>query len=234
MDASFDNSLEGLRVGADKVLSFGESVIIHAAREMPDWQVREFCKIPIYFGGRKYYLKRKLRLERPYAMSYELEPWPEDLHEESNLDITYDGEYVAQRDRLVRADQRNDLGRALLLPFFPFLGFLWSEFKDRKLERFGLNPLSMTAASVLLGFAVVVIEIIFLFLFRLGFAQVVFGLSTPRPDFTLFVLLLVDTVARADQVLRGVNSPAGFLEWFVKPVLRSCRQAVKKSPLPRN
>lgn len=234
MTRSFESGAAGLRVGSDKVSWFGESVIIQAAREMPDWQVREFCKIPIYFDGRKYYLKRKLRLERPYAMSYELETWPEDLHEESKLEISYDAEYVAQRDRLIQADKRNDLGRALLLPFFPFLGFLWSRFKDRELERFGLNPLSMTQASVLLEFALVVIEIIFLFIFHLGFAQVVFGLATSWLDFTLFVVLLVDTVIRADQVLRDVDLPAGFLEWLVKLVQRTRRRPGKNSPLPRN
>jgi len=230
MNPFFDDSLEGLRVGSDKVLWFGESVLIHATREMPDWQVREFCKIPIYFDGRKYYLKKKLRLERPYAMSYELDPWPEDLHEESNLDITYDAQYVAQRDQLIQSDKRNDLGRALLLPFFPFLGFLWSGFKDRKLERFGLSPVSMTTASVLLEFALVVIEVIFLFIFHYGFAQVVLGLSTSRFDFTLFVLLLVDMIARADQVLRGVDPPAGFLEWLVNIIVRLYRKANSKSP----
>lgn len=232
MDASFDNSLEGLRVGPDKVRWFGESVIIHATREMPDWQVREFCKIPIYFDGRKYYLKRKLRLERPYAMSYELDPWPEDLHEESKLDITYDEQYVAWRDRLIQTDKWNDLGRALLLPFFPFLGFLWSRFKDHKLERFGLNPLSMTLASVLLEFALVVIEVIFLFIFHYGFAQVVFGLDTAWLDCTLFVMMLIDTIVRADQVLRGVDVPAGFLEWLVNFLVRTRRRHKDNSQNP--
>ena len=232
MDPSFDNPREGLRVGSDKVLWFGESVIIHATREMPDWQVREFCKIPIYFHDRKYYLKRKTRLERPYAVSYELDLWPEDLHEESTLDITYDEQYVAQRDRLIQTDKRNDLGRALLLPFFPFLGFLWSRFKDHKLERFGLNPLSMTMASVLLEFALVVIEVIFLFIFHYGFAQVVFGLATSWLDFTLFGLMLVDTVVRADQVLRGVNAPAGFLEWLVNFFVQPYRRHKDNSPNP--
>ena len=234
MARSIESGAAGLRVGSDKVSWFGESVIIHAAREMPDWQIREFCKIPIHFDGRKYYLKRKLRLERPYAMSYELEPWPEDLHEESKLEISYDANYVAQRDRLLLTDKGNDLGRAFLLPFFPFLGFLWSGFKDRKLERFGFNPLSMTTASVLLEFALVVIEVIFLFLFHLGFGQVVFSLATSWLDFAAFVVLLVDMVVRADQVLRGVELPAGFLEWLVKPLLRTCRRAAKKSSLPRN
>jgi hypothetical protein len=234
MTHSFESGAGGLNVGSDRVSWFGELVIIQAAREMPDWQIREFCKIPIYFEGRKYYLKRKLRLERPYAMSYELELWPEDLHEESKLGISYDAEYVAQRDRLVQADKGNDLGRALLLPFFPFLGFLWSHFKDRTLERFGLNPLSMTRASVLLEFALVVYEIIFLFIFHFGFAQVVFGLSTSWLDCALLVILLLDLVVRADQVLRGVEQPAGFLEWLVKLVRRPSRRTGKNSPSPRN
>ncbi|SRR6266511_4125559 len=213
-------SSPGLSVASDKVLYYGESVIIYATREMPDWQVREFCKIPIYFEGRKFYLLRKARMEPPYVMGYELEPWPEDLHEESNLSITYDQDYVAQRNRLVQTEQRNDLGRLLLLPLFPFLGFLWARFKDRTLERFGFHPVSMTNASLLVEFGFFVIETIFLFVFHDGFAQVAFGLATAWLDYAVFVVFLVDMIARYDQVLRGIESPPGFLEWLVRFVGR--------------
>jgi hypothetical protein len=214
MEPLFDNSREGLQVGSDKVLYYGDSVIVYATREMPDWQVREFCKIPIYFEERKFYLKRKSRMERPYAMGYELEPWPEDLHEESKLAINYDAEYVAQRDRLIRSDKRNDFGRAMLLPFFPLLGFLWSRFKDRELEPFGLNPVSMTKASLFLEFAIIVIEVVFLFILDSGFAQVVFGLATSWFDLALFLVLSIDAVVRYDEVLRGAESPSGLVEWM--------------------
>src|SRR5256885_3762931 len=163
MDPVFEDSREGLPIGSDKVVFFEESIVVYAARAMPDWQVREYCRIQVYFQDRKYYIRRKARAESPYVMGYELAPWPEDLHEESNLAITYDEDYVAQRDRLIQADRGNDLVRLLLLPFFPLLGFLWARFKDRKLERFGLNPVTMTQASLLLSVAVVVIESVFLF-----------------------------------------------------------------------
>src|SRR5207247_951109 len=105
-------------------------------------------------------------------------------------------------------------------------------FKDRELERFGLNPVSMTSASLLLSSAVVVIETIFLFVLpsHVGFAEVVFGLATSWLDYALFAVLLLDTIARYDQVLRGVESPPGFLEWLVKLFWRPRGGARNHSP----
>src|SRR6266511_2730531 len=87
-------SSPGLSVASDKVLYYGESVIIYATREMPDWQVREFCKIPIYFEGRKFYLLRpRLQFVTHHIRGFHASLAQEDLHEESNLSITYDQDY---------------------------------------------------------------------------------------------------------------------------------------------
>jgi hypothetical protein len=227
MEPVFENSREGLTVGSDKVVFFDGSIVVYAARAMADWQVREYCRIPVFFQDRKYYIRRKARAEAPYVMGYELAPWPEDLHEESSLSITYDQEYVARRDRFLQQDKLDDFGRLLLLPCFPLLGFLWSGFKDRRLERFGFDPVSMTSASLLVEFAIFLIETVFLLVLpiHVGFAQVVFGLETPWFDCTLLVMVLADMVARYDQVLRGVEIPAGFLEWLLKS-----RPAAKSRP----
>ena len=49
-----------------------------------DWPIREFCRVPIYFGGRKYYVRSRTKAERPYAMVYELSVYlePCESHDE--------------------------------------------------------------------------------------------------------------------------------------------------------
>src|SRR3989442_11606184 len=49
-------SVRAVNVGSDEVYFEGERVVIHASERM-DWPVREFCKVPILFQGRKYYLR---------------------------------------------------------------------------------------------------------------------------------------------------------------------------------
>jgi hypothetical protein len=61
-----------LAVGPDLVRVGDEIVTVFAMREMPDWTVREFCRVPIHFRGYKFFPKRKLPDPSPYAFRYEL------------------------------------------------------------------------------------------------------------------------------------------------------------------
>jgi len=67
-------------------------------RQMPDWQVREFARVPIYFRDRKYFLRQKLAGQKPYAARYVLEPWPAEGAQTTNAWLSYDDETVAQRE----------------------------------------------------------------------------------------------------------------------------------------
>lgn len=204
-------------IGPDRVIRLPDGAIIYAAREMPDWQIREFCKIPILFEGRKFYLLQKHRTDPPYALAYELSAWPDDLHEESPVKITYDEGYVARREQEARQDSRDELVRFCLLPFYPFLGYLWSRFKDDSLERFGFQPRPITAASITFSLGVILLEGIFL-----GFVDAGWLASSISPrfqvvDFALFGVLLVDSGIRMPQLFGGVESPDGLLEWLLRP-----------------
>ena len=88
-----------MKVGSDQVNVEGNRLIIHAAEPM-DWPIREFCRIPICFESRKYYVRSKHKGERPYAMVYELWPWPANLHEASTRQVVYDAAYVVERDEI--------------------------------------------------------------------------------------------------------------------------------------
>lgn len=220
MRAPDDIGPDDTRIGPDRVVCLDDAVLVYAAREMTDWQVREFCRIPIHFRGAKFYVRRKARGEPPFAFCYELAPWPADLFQESKLAIYYDEAYVAQRDAETKTEEVDQLGRVVLLMLYPLLGFLWSGFKDRKLERFGFKPASITAASLYLAFGLLLGEIIFFGFLEQGFLEIALGLPTSLLDYFLLLALPVDSVVRCSQVLQGIEAPDGFLEWLFRGLRR--------------
>jgi hypothetical protein len=206
--------LSELEVGPDKVHLIGNEVTVFAMRAMPDWTVREFCQVPIYFQDKKYYLKRKTAGPPPYAFHYQLAPWHSGLGEESNRPISYGEAYVAHREEQFRSERRNDHLYPALLSIYPLLGLCWSRFKERVLGPRGFEPVSITEASILLVFACFMLEGVFVCYFRLGFLALVFSREWLLwVDYSLFALLPVDCIIRYGQVLRGDESPQGFLEW---------------------
>jgi hypothetical protein len=217
-------------VGPDCAIIQDDILHIYARRAMPDWTVREFQRQAIFFQGRKYYLRLAEPAPRPYAARYELAPWPEDLHEQSNRSFAYDEAFVAERDRQALAQGARSLGHACLLPFYPFLGFFWSGFKDRALAPLGFVPASVTSASVLLEFLLMILQgILFGYLGGGLIAQTLsrcllhpgtYGGSGAVLDLALLAVLAVDCAVRYSQGLRGDERPDGFLEWLLKPFRR--------------
>src|SRR5688572_21915587 len=94
------------RVGPDEISMSGDLVIIDAAREMPDWEVREFCRPAIYFRERRYFLLRRAR-SRGQRMRYELKPWEDD--ENPVRTITYDDQYVQEREQSAHGNRRAEV-----------------------------------------------------------------------------------------------------------------------------
>ena len=227
--------LESFKVGADRVAFFGELVIIDAAREMPGWIVREFARKPIYFRSKKYLLRSKSPSEKPYALRYVLEPWPADFAEPQREFLTYDEETVAHRDAAIRRAQASGAVRHVLLLLYPFLGFLWSSPKD-KLARLGFEPRSITSASVLLTFALLLPELVFagivLWVSTLkgqpafaGFLRLLWGSPDIRisgltlpfwpVEFLVVAAVTADFLMRFSKMITHTDeAPYGFLEWL--------------------
>jgi hypothetical protein len=210
------NQNEEFDLGPDRVVVSAGEVTIYTPRPMDGWEVREFCRIPIWFRDHKFFVRRKWQVEGARRYAYELGPWPDDLHEESPIKIKYDELYVALRDEAHRRDMGSELGRLVLLPFYPFLGFGWSRFKDRTLEPFGINPVSVTEASLMLSLGLFLLEAIFTFYLHQGYGQLLFGFSSLWWDGLALVILPLDAVVRYNQVLRGDEVPDGFLEWLLR------------------
>jgi hypothetical protein len=196
-------------VGADEVTFDGDVVVIHARHPIIDWSVREFHHHAIYFRYKKYLLRGKSVTGKPFAMRYELAPWPEDLREESMRSFTYDAEFVAARDAGVVSERRHSLVWQLMLPIYPLLGFAWRNFKRRVLWPMGFEPASITAASTMFTFCVV-----------MGFG-VMYGWFGMRlighlTDLIILATLSLDCAFRYDQLIRHEEVPDGFLEWLFK------------------
>lgn len=209
-----------IQVGSDKVLLDGRRVIIDAMRPITDWSVREFCQHPIYFEGWRYLLVGKRRATKPFAVRYELHAWPENLHEASPISFTYDADFVAARDAAVRLEQQRTFAWYLLLPLYPVLGLFWSRFKERRLWPLGFVPTSITSASVMLMFCLLVAEGIFYGWLNGGFVVLLTGKSFDWIvhdwlDAALMLVLGWDCAIRFGQLFRDDKPvPDGLFEWL--------------------
>jgi hypothetical protein len=203
-------------VGADKVAVSADRVVIYAVNPM-DWPVREFHRVPIFFDGGKFYLRTKsAETTPPFVMRYELWLWPANLHEESSEKITYDGGYVDNRDEAARRNRVENIWHTILLPFYPLLGFCWSNFKQGWLQRIGFDPRETTSISIFVGFTLLFSEAVFVGWLQRGLVTVFFDSARYIPvDMALLLLLMADTVLRYGRLLDLDNQTHwGFGEWL--------------------
>jgi hypothetical protein len=226
---------ETIKVGPDLVTVTDREVIIDATHEMPDWQVRGFTRAPIYFRDKKYFLRQQEAGQRPYAVRYILDPWPEGYTQAVRSFFTYDEEAVAQREAGVKSGHIDDIGRAVLIIFYPLLGMLWSGTKE-KLVRFGFVPRTITGVSIFVSFGLFLLQGVFAKLqimtsLRTGKIVIggmirafygedylnlgLFDVRVLWLDVVVLVVVFLDVLIRYSQHLRGdEESPWGFAEWL--------------------
>lgn len=204
-----------MNFGSDKVHAEGERLIIQATEPM-DWPIREFCRIPLYFQGRKYYLRSKRKGEPPYAMVYELWPWPTGSHEASTRQVIYDEAYVLERDRMAAKGRGYERLHVILLPLYPLLGLCWSGFKNRVLASIGFEPGSITKASIALTFNLFIAEGVFVGWLAGGLLMYLLQRPGLRVvDWALMIMLGADSLMRFSQSLKlDVDRHWGFCEWL--------------------
>lgn len=204
-----------VQVGGDRVSVQGHCLVIEA-RELMDWPVREFYRVPIYFQGQKFYVRTAGEAAAPFVRRYELALWPPDQPEQTTKMVVYDEAYVMARDAAARARRGDDRWHLFLLPFFPFLGFCWSGFKNRVLTRMGFAARDITSASIALGFSLMLAQGIFVGWLRGGLLMWFLQSASLRlADLALLALLTADVVVRYSQHLQlDVDRPWGFCEWL--------------------
>lgn len=229
-----------VQIGPDKVIVTDDLVTIDARHEMPEWKVRSFKVIPIYFESKKYYLAEKRQAERPYAVRYLLKPWADGI-DGATIFQTYDTETVAQRDSSRRSEAQGEVARAFLLLFYPFLGLLWSRTQQR-LNRVGFVPRSITSISIFTVFCLIFAQGVFLVMSLQASARsgvIVIGgmirafagldhlqIGPVRIPLNLFDLLvslamMADVAVRYTKYLQDDEWTGGFLEWLFRRSARS-------------
>ncbi len=197
-----------LDIGTDKVCLEPERLIIHAAEPM-DLPIREFCRVPVYFQGRKYYVRSQQAGERPRGVVYELWAWPPGLREASTRQVFYDQAYVIERDKVAATGRRHERFHFVLLPLYPLLGLCWSRFKNQVLGAWGFEPGAITKASIFLTFNAFMVDGIFVAWLGIGLVGV------PLWDWAILLLLGADTALRFGQSLKlDVEHYWGIFEWM--------------------
>lgn len=230
-----------VQIGPDKVIVTDDLVTIDVKHEMPDWKVRAYKVIPIYFENKKYYLAEKRQGERPYAIRYLLKPWVDGQIDGAAIFQTYDAEAVAQRDSSRRSETQGEVVRAFLLLFYPFLGLLWSRTQQR-LNRLGFLPRSITSISIFMVFCLIFAQGVFLVMSLQASARS--GVITiggmirafaPRDhlhigpvgiplyffDILISVAMILDVAVRYTKYLKDDEWTGGFLEWIFRRSDRS-------------
>jgi hypothetical protein len=222
-------------VGPDRVTVSAQEAVIEARNPMPDWDVREMNHVPVYLEDQKYYLVEGRKAAPPYAVRYVLLPWPRYQATNANTFHAYDLEVVTEREAHLRTGHLEELGRAFLMPFYPFLGLFWSGVQKR-LVRFGYVPHAITGFSIFFIFSLLFGQGVFAVILlnsSLRTGSILIGgfiramsasnaihlgpVSIPITllDILLLVALLSDLIMRYSNYLRDDDWAGGFLEWLV-------------------
>jgi hypothetical protein len=224
-----------VHIGPDQVTITENEVVIETKHEMPDWKVQTVQVPVIHFEGRKYFLAEKGQAQPPCVVRYVLRPWPQGKVPNPKIFHSYDTETVAERDSARRSGIRDELLRAQLLIFYPFLGLLWSGFQKR-LIRLGFLPHAISGLSIFTVFSLFFTQMAFIALMVQASARsgnLMIGgmirammsqndlhigpLSLPVAilDGLLTLALLSDVLVRYTRYLREDDWAGGFLEWLV-------------------
>jgi hypothetical protein len=225
-----------VQVGPDRVTFKENEVTIEAKNRMEDWKVRDLNPWPVYLNDKKYNLIQTSKGQKPYEATYVLVPWPADLSTNAKGFYTYDAEAVSERTSIKRSGQLDDIVKAFLIPFYPFLGLFWSG-TQRRLSRFGFVPHAITGISIFIVFCMIFAQGVFAIVtingsIRSGKIMIggflramsshdnlqIGSLSIPIGilDCILVVLLLADIAMRYSYYLREHDWSGGILEWIVR------------------
>jgi hypothetical protein len=236
MEATMEVKTETvINVGPDRVTRTGEDVLIEAKHPMSDWQVRELNPVPVYFEDRKYHLLEEGKAQAPFAQRYLLRPWPEGESTNVKAFYVYDAETVAEREAHLRRGHLEEVVHAGLFPFYPFLGLLWSG-TQKRLQRFGFVPHSISGISIFTIFSLLFAEGVFVVILlnaSLRSGKIMIGgmvralvpadylhlgpISIPviLLDALLALAFVADVCVRFGRHFQEDQWAGGFLEWLV-------------------
>ncbi len=216
--------MASFEVGSDTVWFEGRRLVVDAARDMPDWQVRQHRRPQIRFRNHLYFPVE--RTEGKWGkVRFVLEPWPERSTDLPGPRIEYDASYVLARDGAARRSMAGEGLGPLIFVAMPVIGLLPSMVKARIQDRLGINPESATRASVTAEAGVAVLLLFFWGVS--GWGNLISTMKEGVALFggaqcTLFLIILalgLDWAFRWGAVFRGTGFYPGFYEWLWGPIL---------------
>jgi hypothetical protein len=219
--------MASFEIGSDTAWFEARRLVIDAARDMPDWEVRQHRKPQIRFRSHVYFPVE--RVEGKWGrVRFVLEPWPEGSTDVPGPRIDYDESYVLERDGTARRSLAGAGLGPLLYLTFPLLGLLPSAIKEQLEQRFGLPQGTVTYVSILFEgtFALV----LFVAWGISGWANMITALapgggpavgSLQCTIFGFAILIGTDWAFRWGAHFRGGETSPGFYEWLWGPLLKS-------------
>jgi hypothetical protein len=147
---------------------------------------------------------------------YQLEPWDPLDGEVTGDEIGYGAEYVALRDHVQTVGRRRNRVTVALGCIGPLVGFLWGPTKGRLEERYGIDPVASTFASVwievVMAFGALAVTAIGTMVMGLGGNS---GLPV-QSCLLIAVGAVVDAAARWSRLLGEERPGPGFYEWLFR------------------
>ena len=200
------------RVGRDTVQREGRRLIVHSAREMPDWQARRFRRTRVVVGGQPFFVADAGRgADRRHR--YVLEPWPDELADRPSRTIVYDDEYVALRD----GGRLHAWMGLLLWPLqtlaAPLLGCLWHQTKRALEAPLALEARRATRQSIFAQYGIA------LALAAFSWPLAIHGAIAPVSPFTTAgaaIVLLIDAAMRYEHLQNHPEDLLGCFEWLAR------------------
>jgi hypothetical protein len=193
-------------IGSDQVTYEGGYLAIYSRADMPDWYVKKYRKLAIYYEGTKYFLADKAALGNG-SFRYLLTPWPPDLSDLPGGELIYDEQFVHLRDDAADQEKQAEIGNLLLLPVQPLIGFLPFSVKER-LEEYGIDPQRVTYYSLWVEFLLIFVHLCL---------TVIANFTTVFNIYYLIAAIIVlslDGVVRYAAAQKEDERPYGFYEWI--------------------
>jgi hypothetical protein len=178
---------------------------------MPHWTVGKHRKTLIVVRGLTYAVAEATPSNGGWQ--YVLTRWAPPPHELPGRIITYDDAYARDREMEARAFEASQRVRWVLLPLSPLLGFLPRVAKARLHERYGFEPRGLTAWSVRIEGAALLVELV------LASISATTGVSFgggPAVGAVVLLLGIPDFAVRVGVLLDDEFPPYGAYEWLAQ------------------
>jgi len=219
-----------LRIGGDEVTRDGDRLVVVAAREMPDWEVRKARKAQIRFRDALYFPAEATPLGGG-RVRYVLHPWPERTADVPGPRLTYDAGYVRRRDLGARLEMAGLVTSPALWMLGPLIGLLPSWIKAILHDRFALHRTTVTRHSLYLQFATLLVMAT-LWCIRQWVGGIWGDANVPGTSFPLIdavmLTIALDLICRAGRLLSGKTTQWGFGEWLYGPVVGWLRKRLER------